>query len=67
MRHLRRHADAFAQLGVEMDDFADVHSVCAHLDAWSSVKPTQATSWSVRLSLTAMSKKVLYKVHFLGR
>ena len=35
MRHFRRHADAFAQRGVWMDGFADVHSVCAHLDGQS--------------------------------
>ena len=32
MRHLRRHANAFAQRGVGVDGFADVHSVCAHLN-----------------------------------
>ena len=32
MRHLGRHADAFAQRGVRVDGFADVHSVCAHLN-----------------------------------
>ena len=32
MRHLRRHADAFAQRGVGVDGFADVHRVGAHLD-----------------------------------
>ena len=33
MRHLRRHANAFAQRGVRVDGFADVHGVCAHLDS----------------------------------
>jgi hypothetical protein len=28
--HLRRHADAFAQRGVRMNGFADVHGVGAH-------------------------------------
>ena len=37
MRHLRRHADAFAQRGVWVDGFADVHSVCAHLDGKSDL------------------------------
>jgi len=32
MRQLRRHADAFAQRGVWVDGFADVHSVFAHLN-----------------------------------
>ena len=32
MRHFRRHADALAQRGVGVDGFADVHSVCAHLN-----------------------------------
>ena len=32
MRHLRRHADAFAQRGVGVDGFADVHRVCAHFN-----------------------------------
>ena len=30
VRHLRRHADAFAQRGVRVDGFADVHGVCAN-------------------------------------
>ena len=32
MRHFRRHADAFAQRGVGVDGFADVHRVCAHFN-----------------------------------
>ena len=32
MRHLGRHADAFAQRGVRVDGLADVHGVCAHLN-----------------------------------
>ena len=32
MRHFRRHADAFAQRGVWVNRFTDVHSVCAHLN-----------------------------------
>ncbi|WP_366522775.1 type II toxin-antitoxin system RelE/ParE family toxin [uncultured Limnohabitans sp.] len=40
-----------------VDGFADVHRVCSHLDFWSSVKPTQATSWSVRPSITVTPKK----------
>ncbi len=32
MRHFRRHADALAQRGVWVDGFADIHSVCTHLD-----------------------------------
>ena len=32
MRHLRSHADAFAERGVRVDGFADVNRVCAHLD-----------------------------------
>ena len=31
MRHLRRHANAFTQRGVQVDGFADVYGVCAHL------------------------------------
>ena len=31
MRHLRRHANALAQLGMRVDGLGDVHSVCAHL------------------------------------
>ena len=37
MRHLSRHADAFAQRGVWVDGFADVHGVCAHLDGQSDL------------------------------
>jgi len=37
MRHLRRHADAFAQRGVWVDGFADAHGVCAHLDGQSDL------------------------------
>ncbi len=37
MRHLCRYADAFAQRGVWVDGFADVHSVCAHLDGQSDL------------------------------
>jgi hypothetical protein len=32
VRHFCRHADAFAQRGVGVNGFADVHRVCAHLD-----------------------------------
>ena len=32
MRHLRRHADAFAQRGVRMNGLTDVHGVSAHLN-----------------------------------
>ena len=32
VRHFCRHTNAFAQRGVWMDGFADVHSVCAHLN-----------------------------------
>ena len=32
MRHFRRHANAFAQRGVWVDGFADVHSVSAHFN-----------------------------------
>ena len=32
MRHLSSHADAFAQHVVRVDGFANVHSVCAHLN-----------------------------------
>ncbi len=32
MRHLGRHANAFAQRGVRVDGLADVHGVGAHLD-----------------------------------
>ena len=32
MRYFCRHADAFAQRGVWVNGFADVHRVCAHLD-----------------------------------
>jgi hypothetical protein len=32
VRHLCRHANAFAQRGVGVDGFADVHGVCAHFD-----------------------------------
>ena len=31
MRHLRHHAKAFAQRGMRVDRFADVHRVGAHL------------------------------------
>ena len=32
MRHFRRHADAFAQHGVGVDGFANVHRISAHLN-----------------------------------
>ena len=32
MRHFSRHANAFAQRGMWVDGFADVHRVRAHLD-----------------------------------
>jgi len=32
VRHLRRHADAFAQRGVWVDRFADAHGVGAHVN-----------------------------------
>jgi len=32
MRHLSRNADAFAQRGVGVNGFADVHGICAHLN-----------------------------------
>ena len=32
MRHLGRHADAFAQRRVGVDGLADVHCIGAHLD-----------------------------------
>ena len=32
MRHFRCHADAFAQRGVWVNRFTDVHGVCAHFD-----------------------------------
>ena len=32
MRHLRRHPNAFAQLGVRVDRLADVHRISAHLN-----------------------------------
>ena len=35
MRHFCRHADALAQRGVGVNGFADVHSVCAHLNRQS--------------------------------
>ena len=37
VRHFCRHADAFAERGVWVDGFADVHSVCAHLDGQSDL------------------------------
>ncbi|MEY3937357.1 MAG: hypothetical protein RL659_198 [Pseudomonadota bacterium] len=37
VRHFCRHADAFAQRGVWVDGFADVHRVCAHLDGQSDL------------------------------
>jgi hypothetical protein len=37
MRHLRRHADAFAQRGGRMNSLANVHSVCAHLNRQSDL------------------------------
>ena len=37
MRHLRRHADAFAQRRVWVDGFADVRRVGAHLDGQSDL------------------------------
>ncbi len=37
VRHFCRHADAFAQRGVWVDGFADVHCVCAHLDGQSDL------------------------------
>ena len=37
VRDFCRHADAFAQRGVGVDGFADVHSVCAHLDGQSDL------------------------------
>jgi len=35
MRHLFRHADAFAQRRVRMNRLADVHGVCAHFNGQS--------------------------------
>ena len=32
MRHLGRHANAFAQSGVWVNGFANVDGICAHLD-----------------------------------
>ena len=32
MRHLRRHADAFAQRRMRVNRLADVHGVSTHLD-----------------------------------
>jgi hypothetical protein len=32
MRHLGRHANAFAQRGMRVDGFANVDGVCAHLN-----------------------------------
>ena len=32
MRNLRRHANTFAQCGVRVDGFANVHGVSAHLN-----------------------------------
>ena len=37
MRHLRRHANAFAQGGMRVNSFANVHRVCAHLDGQSDL------------------------------
>ncbi len=37
MRHLCRHADAFAQRGVGVDGFADVNRICAHLNRQSDL------------------------------
>ena len=37
MRHLRRHANAFAQRRVRMNSLANVHSVCAHLNGQSDL------------------------------
>ncbi len=37
VRHFCRHADAFAQRGVWVNGFADVHRVCAHLDGQSDL------------------------------
>ena len=37
MRHFCRHADAFAQRGVWVNGFADVHGVCAHLNRQSDL------------------------------
>jgi hypothetical protein len=54
MRHFCRHADAFAQRGVWVDGLTDVHRVCTHFEAWSSVMPIQAISGSVQDSLTAV-------------
>jgi hypothetical protein len=62
VRHFCRHTYALAQRGVEVDGFADVHSVCADFDGWSSVMPTQAISGVVQHPLTAI-QKVLYKIH----
>ena len=32
MRHLRRHANAFAQRRVRVNRLTDIHCVCAHLN-----------------------------------
>ena len=32
MRHLRRHADAFAKRRMRVNRLADVHRICTHLD-----------------------------------
>ena len=37
MRHLGRHADAFAQRGVRVDGLADGHGVGTHLDGAATV------------------------------
>ena len=37
VRHFSRHANAFAQRGMWVDGFADVHRVRAHLDGQSDL------------------------------
>jgi hypothetical protein len=37
MGHFCRHANALAQLGLQVDGFADAHSVCAHLNRQSDL------------------------------
>jgi hypothetical protein len=54
MRHFRRHANAFAQRGVGVEGFTDIHGVRAHLnrqcnlsDHLARVRADHATSGSV--------------------
>ena len=49
MHHFRRHANAFAQSGMWVNGFADVHGVFAHFDGQSHFADEVANREAVRL------------------